>query len=83
MRIMQPLIRIQTIRDAAAALGVSLFALCREAGVSYPSVRRWLREDHQPGLLDYAQTCEKLEAAIERRTVRARSALQRHAAVQS
>lgn len=75
MRIMQQLIRICAIRDKAAALGVSLFALCREADVSYPTVRRWLRGEFQPKLLAYDGTCQRLEAAIEARLHRAQSIL--------
>lgn len=71
MRIMQRLIRISAIRAKSEALGLSLFALCREADVGYSKVWRWLRGQSQPGVRDYDEICGKLEAALRSRIERA------------
>lgn len=72
MRLMQTLIRISAIRGKSEALGLSLFALCREAGVGYSKVWRWLNgRTRQPGLRDYDEVCTKLEAALAARLDRA------------
>lgn len=74
MRIMQRLIRISAIRAKSEALGVSLFALCKDAGVAYSRVWRWSRGKSQPGVRDYDAVCSRLETALAARLERAAAA---------
>ena len=76
LRFMQQVIRINAIRDRATALGVSIKALCGDAGVSYSAPYRWLAGRSEPGLLRYEAVCGALEGALRRREAKLRRVLE-------
>lgn len=70
-----PLARLRAASQAIADLNLSLYGVCRDARVSYPTVRRWLRGDNRPLLPDFHQACEKLESVIATRRDQMRARL--------
>ncbi len=64
MRIMQYMIRIREIEARARPLNVSLLALCRRAGVTYSTVRRWESGVSEPGIARFEKAINALEFAL-------------------
>lgn len=67
--------RLRAAEAASRGLNISLLAICRDAGVSYPTVRRWLRGDHRPLLQAYNEVCCRLEASLSERREQMRTRL--------
>lgn len=67
MRIMQQVIRINSIKGRAERIGVSLKALCDQAGVGHSSVYRWLSGETDPRIGNYSAACDRLESTLRAR----------------
>lgn len=58
---------IINIAERAALVGLSLSALCLEAGVAYSTVRRWQLKRNSPTLRTIEKIYAQLDAVLARR----------------
>ncbi len=72
LRLMQALIRINTIRDRARELGLTIPTICARAKVPPSTVYRWLNRETDPHIGAYEAICEKLDAVLDAEETRLR-----------
>lgn len=58
--------RIGALNARAASLNLSLWRVCKSAGIDYSTVARWRNSDCNPTILRFAEITQKIEQQIEK-----------------
>jgi hypothetical protein len=58
--------RIGALNDRAASLNLSLWRVCKSAGIDYSTVSRWRNSDCNPTILRFAEITQKIEQQLEK-----------------
>lgn len=67
MRFMQSTVRMKEISDRASAINLTVWRLCKEAGVDYASWSRWHKGEVSPTERVFELAMTKLEGRLRER----------------